>query len=67
MKLPYTATCDVDVADELRVDAGIDGEVAVYALHNGSIAGSVFITRKKARKLARALFKAADEAEANEW
>lgn len=67
MKLPYAVTCDLDVADELRVDAGIDGEVAVYLRHDGSIAGSVIITQKKARKLARALFKAADEAEANEW
>ena len=54
--LPYTASCGIDPDDTIEVSA--DTDVAI--IPNG---GSLYLTPKKARKLAKAIKRAARVAE----
>ena len=65
MKLPFTAVCDLDgsaTPDEFVVEDG-GTEVVVYAYRNGGIVSSLYIAPAKARRLAKAIKKAARKVE----
>lgn len=56
VSLPYTASCSIDPDDTIQISA--DGDVGI--IPSG---GSLFLTPKKARKLAKALKLAARRVE----
>jgi hypothetical protein len=59
MKLPFEVACLYDENDTVQVDLAVsDSEVIVFGP-----GGSVYLTPKKARKLAKALKAAARQAE----
>lgn len=68
MKLPFTAVCDLDgtpTPDEVVVeDSGT--EVALFAYRGGRLVTSVYLEPAKARKLAKAIKKAARKVEADQ-
>jgi hypothetical protein len=70
VKLPYTATCHAWDADSVAIDTDADGDVQILAQHVGAFDGdhdervTVYLTPEKARRLAKALKKAAKRAEA---
>jgi len=64
MKLPYTAKCRMSADDQIIVeDADDDGDIRIRGSHDNSFTHSLFLRPAEARKLAKALKKAAKNAE----
>lgn len=64
MKFPVIVKCDLDESDYVEIeDVSSDGNVVLYGYRYGRIGTSVHMDPQKARRLAKAIKKAAKRAE----
>lgn len=64
MKLPAVIQCDIDSKDRVEIESTFGAVVAIYAYRGDPLVTSVHMSAAKARRLAKALKKAAKRAEA---